>query len=335
MIITQKYNSAFDIDAEFIPSLEKLLSNCIPSFELIKNYEKSADEDTSFTYYLFFGNTTNAPVGFAQLELKKGKTIKKTFMSKLFKKDLLAVQNESIIKWSIPGSLREGIIFEPMYVKHACEKTKKIFNKLFERKDVSSQNLIYCDAYLEMNKLSDTWKSNSINHCIPETLVKNRSSYEEFVQKLPSEIQSKIKNSWKQIHKELNLKMGDFTNFKESFQYKSKGSSQYKELKKHPKIEKYIKLEENINFLTLESDQEVMAFIIFIKGKGINSFYDTLILNDNVTEIMTHQIAILKFYEMIECNRLHFLDEVSEVTPFTDLGFTQRNQYQLTIQKDK
>jgi hypothetical protein len=334
MIITQKYNSAFDIDVEFIPSLESLLSNCIPCFDLIKNHEKNSDENTSFTYYLFFGNTTNAPIGFAQLEIEKGRAIKKSFTSKLFKKNLLSVQNEYSIQWSIPGSLNEGIVFEPMYVKHACEKAKKILHKLFERKDIYTQNLIYCDAYLEMNNLTQSKNSTHISKTIPETLVKNRASYEEFVQKLPREIQAKVKTSWKKLYKELEFKMGDFTNFKESFQYKSKGSLQYKELKKHPKIQKYIKLEEEIHFLTLESANEVMAFIIFIKGKGINSFYDILILDDVISETIAHQVAILKFYEKTECNRLHYLGDISETNSFLDLGFTQRNQYQLTIKKD-
>ena len=55
MIITQKYNSAADIDPEFIPDLEKLLSDCVPSFEMIKQNEQKADDSTHFAYYLFFG----------------------------------------------------------------------------------------------------------------------------------------------------------------------------------------------------------------------------------------------------------------------------------------
>ena len=43
--MTQKFNSVNESDKEFIPSLETLLSNNIPSFEFIRNYEENAPED--------------------------------------------------------------------------------------------------------------------------------------------------------------------------------------------------------------------------------------------------------------------------------------------------
>lgn len=332
-IMTQKYNSACDIDTEFIPSLEALLSNCIPSFEFIKSFEKNSAPNVHFTYYLFFGNKTNAPIGFAQLEITKGQAIKKSLLSSIFKKELLAVKNEHEIKWSIPGSSNEGVIFEPLYVKYAAPKIKKIYNEFFSREDIYSQNLILSEAYSQVNQMLDNAKSTPLN--APETLVKNCSSYEEFLSKLPDEIQDQIKSDWKKIYKDYSLKMGDFSSFKEAFEYKSKGSKQRKELRSIQSIQKYIKLEENINFLTLESNDELKAFIFFVHGNGINCFYDIFVLDEKITEEIAHQVAILKFYESSKSNRLYYLGETSKLEDLCALGFTKRNQLLIKASKKR
>jgi hypothetical protein len=70
MLMTQKYHSANEIDPEFIPELEGLLSHCVPSFELIKTFEKDAPEHTTFHYYLFFSDKHNGPVGFTQVAIE-------------------------------------------------------------------------------------------------------------------------------------------------------------------------------------------------------------------------------------------------------------------------
>ena len=335
MIITQKYNSAFDIDPEFIPSLESLLENCTPSFNLIKNYEKSACENTNFTYFLFFGNKTNSPIGFAQLEIKKGKTIRKKFFSKLFKRDLLTPTNEHQISWSIPGALKEGIVFEPMYTKHACEKAQKIFTEFFEREDIYSQELTYSDAYEEMHKLSNQQTASKKNQIIPETLIKNRSNYEEFFSHLSKETQAHIKSSWKTVYRDLQYKMGDFNQFKDVFGYKSEGAKQYKELKKNPMIEKYIGLENKVHFLSLENNKEVKLLVLLIEGSGINSFYEIYSFDDSIPKIIPHQMAIMKFYELDNANRLHCLCSEDAEKELIDFGFTSRNQFHLTVHRSQ
>lgn len=335
MIITQKYNSAEDIDPEFIPSLESLLENCVPSFELIKNYEKAAQDNINFAYYLFFGNTTNAPIGFAQVEMQKNTPVKKSFFSRFKKESPLDSKINTHLKWSIPGSYKEGIVFDPKFIKHASDKTKKIFNEYFEREDIQTQELIFSGAYESLNIpfQSQTYQNKDIVSL--DTFIKNKQSYESFLSDLPRDLNQLIKRSWKNIQQDLNLKLGEYTSFKDAFSYKTNAANQYKELKQKPQIKKYLSVEEGIEFLTLESSESIEALVVFIKGSGHHCFYEILHLSDKAPEIIPHQMAILKFFEKDSVNKLHALGEITQTGHLLDIGFTKRNQRHISISKEK
>ncbi len=334
MIITQKYNSAEDIDPEFIPSLEALLENCIPSFDLIKSYEKAASENIHFAYYLFFGNTTNAPIGFAQIQIEKNKVEKKSFFGKFLKENKLDPKNDKHLKWSIPGSLKEGIVFDPRFIKHACNKANKIFNDYLERKDIHTQELVYSQAYEELGFEQGKQKGQNKQLTTLDVFIKNKNSYEDFMSDLPFDIQKLIKTSWRMIQADLKLKMGEYSSFKDIFSYKKQGAAQYKNLKTKPIFLKYLNMESNIEFLTLESDQEVETIVAFTKGSGNHAFYEVLYISDHVPEFIAHQMAMLKFFERENLDKLHTLGQIQNQSHLMDLGFTQRNQYLISIKKD-
>ena len=335
MIITQKYNSACDIDPEFIPSLERLLSSILPSFELLKALEKNAPENHNFAYYLFFGDKTNAPIGFAQLNIVKGKEIKpkKSLLSRFFKKEEVVQSCEKKIFWKIPGSQNEGLIFDPLYVKYASDKTNKIITEYIERDDVLEQSLHYSEAYAPLADKLNKDETNLSSNKTPHMLLKSKPNYQEYLGSLTEEIYKKVNLLWRGAQVESQLKLGEYSSFKEAFAYKKHGAQQYKSLRSHAKIEKYLKLESPLTFLTLENDQEASALVILLQGQSQHLFYDFLILNDDIDEMLLHQMAILNFYETNAFERLHYLGEKSNLDLFSAIGFSFQKHYVLNIDK--
>ena len=332
MIITQKFNSAFDIDSEFIPVLDELLSSCVPKFELIQSYEKNAPENIHFAYYLFFGNKTNAPIGFAQLHIENKLESKPSFLNRFFKKKTVE-ESDSTIEWKIPGSLGEGIIFDPMYIKHATEKTESIFNEYLARKDVKIQNIVFSEAYLGFNKFRESMP-NSTNHLISVGHFRKKvNSYQSYLESLGSDQHQSIKNEWKSIQKILQYQMGEFPNFKEIFQYKSEGRIQYKELKDLFPIKKYINSTIETTYLTLESKERVHLIIAFTNGVGHNAFYEVLYIDNTIPENIIHQLAFIKFFEMPDLDKLHILLNTFNYNHLISLGFTDVKQTKVSITK--
>jgi hypothetical protein len=251
----------------------------------------------------------------------------------MFRKNQLLKKKYKSVRWSIPGSLKEGIIFDPMYVKHACSKAESIFNEYSDRDDIHLQEICFSDAYTEMESFIHSNNKKNKKNQVQDTLFKNQDSYQSYLGSLSSNLQRLIKKSWKVTQIDLELNMGDYSSFKEIFAYKSEGAKQYKECKNHSKLLKYLSLNQETYFLTLESSSEVKAIIPYIKGQGHHTFYDVLMLDESIPETIPHQLAIVKFYDLEDCDRLHFLGETKQQDHFLDLGYTSRNQYFVSIEK--
>ncbi len=322
MIISQKFNSIHQIDPEFIPSLEELLSDKIPHFKVLEDYEKNAPEEISFAYYLFFGDRTNSPIGFAQLELKNGKPIKKPFLKKIFKKDPVEDQFEKTVTWSIPGQSKEGILFNPRYINNFEEGVKQILAELKEREDIKEQKIFFSQAYSKIKEIIQ--RPVLSQSTIPDVLIKNKSDYQEFYQNLDSKIQQDIKLAWKKIYRELGLEMQTFETFKHCFQYKAEGQRQYKELKNHPLLAKYKNEDCKIKYIALESKLATKVLLLFIEGNLGNTFYDVIYLAEEIPPIIIHQLACMKFYETENAAKLHFLGNISEDSHLIDIGYTTK-----------
>lgn len=335
MIITQKFNSVDEIDPEFIPSLEELLCEQIPHFDLIKKYEKSRNSETRFNYFLFFGNQTNSPIGFAQIEVEKNRDHKETFIEKFFsRKNILKPDLfENHVRWLIPGSAKEGVVFNPKYIRHAASKASKIFQDFLQRPDVHTQELHFSTAYDDLAaSLSESYTERSSEN-ISDALIKNKASYAEFLDAQSSEAAKKIKMAWKYAQKTLQFKMGEYSDFREMFEYKKKGALQYKGLRSHPQLEIHLSENGRTKFITFEDDQEVQSIVIYISGVLGHSFYDIFCLNEDVPEILQHQQAIMHFFEDEKASKLHFLGSCRSNEFLAELGFTLKKQIYLKMKK--
>lgn len=331
--MTQKYNSANEIDPEFIPSLEELLAECIPSFDYIKHAENNAPDNIFYNYFLFFSNRTNAPIGFAQVEIKQTKATKKSLFDRFRKKTDLREKGVKSSRWFIPGSYKEGVVFEPMYIKHATPKAQKLLNEFCEREDIYAQEITYSHALgqLDFNHDVEHEVTNKKTY-IADSLVKSKKNYEEFMKNLSSEDQRLISTSWKMIHKELQYQIGEYNNFKEVFAYKNKGAEQYNIIKKIPKVKTYLEESHSPVFMTLETKDEIKALLIYVMGKNGNAFYDIVLTEDQIPETIPHQMSIIQFFESKSSHRLHFLGDMNSHHHLISLGYTKREQHKLSIE---
>lgn len=335
MIITQKFNSVDEIDPEFIPSLEELLCEHIPHFEIIRKYEKTRNNETRFNYFLFFGNQTNSPIGFAQIEVEKDRDHKETFLERFIgRKNILKPDvNENHVRWVIPGSLREGVVFNPKYIRHAAKKASKIFTDFLSRKDVHTQELSFSTAYEDLAISLDESYTEKRSERVYDALMKNMSSYGEFLEHLPAKVNLKIKQAWKTAQKSQTLKMGDYQEFREIFEYKKNGALQYKGLKHHPALDLYFSSESRTKFMTFEDSADVHSIVIYLKGVSGHSFYDIFQIKDSVPDQLLHQQAIIQFFEDESASKLHFLGKHETQENLEELGFTLKNQIYLKMKK--
>lgn len=334
-LMTQKFNSVNEIDPEFIAPLEGLLAENIPSFEYIKNSEKLADENIKFNYYLFFGHQTNAPIGFAQIKLVKDAPKKGSIIKKLnpFKKIPREV-NENSALWNIPGARKEGIVFNPKYSNYVGEKTTEVFTDILEREDVYKEKIYFSEIYsksLSSQKIPMTITPSE--ETVIDFLLKNKSSYQEYLSGLTKDFHKDIIQTWKFVQRELGFKMGEYNTLKEVFHYKDKGVQQHKEVMSHKKIGLYNFDETEITYLTFETAYEVKSLALYIKGKNSYAFYDTIIFDETLPELIPHQQVLNHFFEQNGENHLYYLGEDLEKDYLLKLGFGQRKQLSYSAQK--
>ena len=322
MLITQKYHSAKEIDSEFIPSLEELLKDKIPSFEWIKFQEEKTPEDVHFAYYLFFGNEHNSPIGYAQACIHNKET-----HSSLIGKFLGHTKKEKSLIWSMFGEEYQGVIFEPKYSKIGMESTKRLVEEYNQRKDINFHFLKVDQK--DCSELDSLGAIKSQSENLIDGLIKNEDSYENYLSSLAAPVQKHIKNLWRDIYQKDHFKIGHYSQFKDCFGYKNLGVEQYNSLKNNPHIEIYKKFCDC--FFTLETNTEVKAILFLIIGKANHVFCDFYALDKEIDKDLLIQACILNFYDNREWTQLHFLNQTREINRFKDLGVRLKKQECLTF----
>ena len=325
MLITQKYHSASEIDPEFIPSLESLLCNCVPSFDLIKNFEENSPKNTHFHYYLFFSDKHNSPIGFTQVAIEQKNSNKKKF--NFFKKP---EPKSKLATWKVPGCYQEALVVEPRYKTQALYNASKLFQEFNEREDILCQTFRFGQIHEDVTKSFITEFNRPKETIIADTLVKNQSNYQDYLQSLDQTTYKLIRNNWKSLHQN-EIHMNGNQDFKELFAYKKDGAKLYKQLKSDFKVKQYTKL--NTQYFSLEHNDQLLAIIFLIKGYGHHYFYDYITLDQDIAQEVFHQMAIMNFYEIKDSDRLHLLFNPDNHEYFSKVGFTSRRQVELTYSK--
>jgi hypothetical protein len=233
----------------------------------------------------------------------------------------------------ICGTNEDGIVFDPRYISHLAEGAQKVIEEFKDREDIQSQSIFFSDSHSKIQGVSSSTKA--LEKVIPDVFIKNQSSYQDFFLSLSTELQKAIKENWKKVQRELSLEMGDYQSFKHTFLYKADGPIQYKELKNHPKLKKYVKEGNTTYFLTLESNKRISLLVILVAGSDGNSFYDILYQDKTISDIMIHQLSLMKFYECDEFNKLYFLGDSSQDDHLFSVGFTRKKVSNILLSRVK
>lgn len=328
MILTQKYHSATEIDPEFLPGLDRLLKDYVPSFEWIKNFELSSPESTHFTYYLFFGDRNNEPVGFAQLAIANSAE-ERPWYRKFFSNS----PKTKHVRWTTPTSTTEGFIIDPFYAKKAMGKTKSIIQSYFERTEISWQSLTFSKVYNGLENIDGLTSHKSSQHQIANTLVKSGSNYQNYLEQRTEKCSKEIQENWKVLSSKMQIEIGDFKTFKSIFEYRSSGKNLYKNLKKDLTITPY--LAEKTTFITFEKHQEIQAILFLIEGQSQHYFFDWKVYSSEITIPMLIQLAVMKFYEINDATHLHPLCQKDHFHYLEQAGFSSKSLYQVELNRTR
>jgi hypothetical protein len=323
MLIIQKFHSIHEIDPEFIPSLELLLKDDIPSFKSLIDKHDSAPEGDVFTYFLFFGPTQNTPVGFAQLCLRPlpGKKLlgwwKRIF--RFWNKDHLHWKQ---VTWKVGDGHTGPFVFDPRFARVGKEKILALIKEYQAREDIMAQEMFQLKG--EQNFQTNwnppvSWEKDSY---VLEPLLKAQKSYPEYLATINPEVGRMIKEGWKNIYKKEQIQLGEY----------NKVSDISYPLPLDPGIlERWKKLD--VQILTFEKKGIILGCLLVLKGVNGNIFFEPFPFEPAgeslVQDELYTQYALIKFFEMPEMKKCHMLkfgeklvfDEKEDLKFFLEQGF--------------
>lgn len=319
MLIVQRYHSIHEIDPEFIPSIETLLKEEVPSFKSLIRRHDGAPESDVFTYFLFFGPTQNTPIGFSQLTLRKipSKDYLPWWRKLMFwKKDHLHWR-QAIWK-SVDGS--PGFcVFDSKFSRSGKEKMQSLIFETEARVDIQAQ-------YIYSLKGLQDYKSETPFHqsetFVLEPMPKSSKSYQDYLAGLPEKTQGLIKNEWRDLHRNAQIQLGDYVSMSHVKKSLPLPDALLEEWKSS-----------GVQLLTFEHDDKVLGAVSVHTGKDGNIFFEPFPFEAEGSNLISDdlyiQYALLKFFEMPEARRCHLqrngekisFDHKDDLVPFLDEGF--------------
>jgi len=210
MLIIQEYNSLAEIDPEFHTEIMNLLPLEFSHFEDWISFEKSLSEEFQFYYYCFFTSEKNSPIGFAQAQMTLiDPTQYLPWYKKLKHQFFHELNHWKIVKWYIGQGFYGPLIIAPKYYRAAKDLLQKKIIAMENRPEIVAQTLV---SNSEMSPLKTEWQKlffQETKKCfyVDCLNLKNFESYEYYLKTLPPEVQTRIKNRWKELHKSLKLRL--------------------------------------------------------------------------------------------------------------------------------
>ncbi|MGE3609783.1 MAG: hypothetical protein AB7I27_09385 [Bacteriovoracaceae bacterium] len=322
MLIVQKFHSIHEIDPEFIANLEVLLQEDMPNFNsLIEQHDKAPAGDV-FTYFLFFGPTQNAPVGFAQLCLRPipWQGLLPWWKRLIFwKRDHLHWKQA---RWQMVDGTMGLCVFDPKFARTGKEKMQELIKEYQVREDIMAQHFYYIKGLQEFQidwKEHHKWTKETY---VLEPLTKASKTYQQYLEHLKPEIQKQIKQSWKTLHMNQEIKLGEYRD----------PSQTPKNLPIKEDVMDYWK-KVGAQVLTFEKGSEILGCLVVYQGKNGNVFFEPIPFEPTENAIVPDEIytqyALLKFFEMRDSRKCHLLkfgsklifDEKEDLVFFQEQGF--------------
>lgn len=322
MIIVQKFHSIHEIDPEFISNLEVLLQEEVPSFKNLVEKHDKAPEGHVFTFFLFFGPTQNAPVGFAQLCLHPLPTenlINWQDKLKFWKKEHLHWKQ---LTWKVGDGNSGLFVFDPRFARSGKEKMQELIHEYESRIEIKSEEIFFVKG---LQDFQSTWTPEhhwAKERFVLEPLIKASKTYQDYLASLDSSVAQIIKQNWKELHQKNQVELGDYPSAKET-------------PKTFPVDEKTLASWDNlgVQILTFEKDLKVLGCLLVQRGKNGNIFFEPYPFEPQGQAIVADEVytqyALLKFFEMPEARKCHMLnsgtkivfDEKEDLKFFLEQGF--------------
>lgn len=323
MLIVQKFHSIHEIDPEFIQNIEFLLQEDLASFETLVQRHDSAPTGHVFTYFLFFGPTQNAPIGFAQLCLKPlpPELIPWHKKLKFWDKSYLHWKQ---VTWQVGDGSSGMCVFDPKYARSGKEKIQELIREYEAREDMMAQEL-YCLKGLQ--DFSMSWNSEikwSKEAYVLEPLTKAFKTYQDYTNSLDNEMRSLIKKEWKELHQKGHIELGDYPSPLETPKTLPIPNEQ---------LETWSKWGAQV--LTFEKDLKILGCLLVLKGKNGNIFFEPFPFEPEneaiVSDELYTQYALLKFFDMPDARKCHLMKFGSKLVfeDKEDLKFFQSQGFQL------
>lgn len=324
MLMVQKFHSIHEIDPEFIQNIEGLLQEDVASFDILVQRHDGAPEGHVFTYFLFFGPTQNAPIGFAQLCLKpvpSNELLPWHKKLKFWNKDHLHWKQAT---WEIGDGSSGLCVFDPKYSRSGKEKVQELIKEYDARLDIMAQEL-YCLKGLQ--DFSYGWNSENkwqSEAYVLEPLPKAFKTYQEYMESLDPEVKKIVKQGWKELHKKGKIELGDYPSPLETPKTLPIPAEQ---------LEIWSKWGAQV--LTFEKDLKILGCLLILKGKNGNVFFEPIPFEPEgealVRDELYTQYALLKFFEMPDARKCHLMKFGSKLVfeDKDDLKFFQSQGFQL------
>lgn len=324
MLLVQKFHSIHEIDTEFVANVEVLLQEEVANFDMLVHKHDKAPSTDVFTYFLFFGPTQNAPVGFAQLSLRQIPSNNyRPFIDKLkfWNKDHLHWKQ---VTWKMSDGTNGLCAFDPRYARSGKEKIQELIKEYEARPDVLAYQMFSLKGFQDF-QVSWTEGTKWTKECyILEPFTKAFKTYQDYVDQLAPEIKKQIKSSWKALHKNNEIKMGDYPSIAEA-------------PKSIPLKPEELKMWEKwgAQVLTFEKGEQILGCLFVLKGKNGNLFFEPFLFeaegNAQVNEELYTQYALLKFFEMPDSRKCHLMKHGSKIVfeDKTDLDFFQHQGFSM------
>jgi hypothetical protein len=300
MLIVQKFHSIHEIDPEFVGNIEVLLQEETPHFRTLVTMHDQAPSTDVFTYFLFFGPTQNAPIGFAQLCLRAlpGKDLIPWWKKLCFwNKDH---EHWKEIIWKVGDGCHGLYVFDPKFARSGREKIQELIKEYENRDDIKAAQYCYLKGLQEV-KIS--WPENiqkNQDSYILEPMHRSFKTYQDYSQSLAPEIQQQIRESWKKMHKDSMVELGDY--------------SSATELPHHPSLNETLRtqwLEQKCQILTFQKESKILGCVTVSQGKNGNYFFEPFPFEPETTAIVPDELytqyALLKFFELPDARKCHLM----------------------------
>ncbi len=320
MLLTQKFHSLNEIDPEFIAALGELTHDLCPQFAHWRALEEAAPKDDTFIYWLFFGPKQNTPVGVAQVSLRKSSVRPHWPWWKKWR----ANKNWRIATWGVCGEGHPPAVFAAAYEEEGHRKCLGLMAEVEKRPELVGEEVVLSPEWPRPatpwedvpHERSRTWRAL-------RPFERQAPDYKTYLTSLAPAVARDALNAWKRVHKEAQVRLGDFP----------PGAARDDLLLECTEINRALLNACPGGLLTFQQGNQLLGFIHYRQGHAGTWFFEPVPLETQGQETVPDQLylqyALLKLHELRDARHLvlqrqtrHLrLDSAEEEEFFTQQGF--------------